>query len=227
MQVKQLKYLMLCFPLLYLGYGLFLAVQFGSRAEFINSVVNGLFLLVITGLLIKLAHLKNGLDFVWFSVFILYIFVLHHLVTYIAAGDFASSTYTGSFHIQKELINLEPFTTIENTFRQTLPTMPTVIQIIGNALMLAPLSFFLLYFKVVKRGSVAILIVFFTSCGIELIQFIQTTLVTGFSGLALPEGRSTDIDDVILNTLSGSVGVLCIYLVPAFRKRVKGKRKRK
>lgn len=138
---------MISFPLLYLSYGIFLAMRFGSRAEFINSVVNGLFLLIITIILIKMAQLKTGLDFIWFACFILYIFVLHHLVTYISAGDFASSTYTGKFHIQTELINLEPFTTIENTFRQTLPSMPTIVQIIGNALMLAPLSFFSALFQ--------------------------------------------------------------------------------
>ncbi|EUJ29138.1 hypothetical protein MFLO_11145 [Listeria floridensis FSL S10-1187] len=86
--------------------------------------------------------------------------------------------------------------------------------------------FFLLYFKVVKRGSIALFIVFLTSCGIEVVQLIQTTLVTGFSGMTLPSGRSTDIDDIILNTLSGSLGVLIIYLIPNFRKRI-GRKKRR
>lgn len=45
------------------------------------------------------------------------------------------------FPYSKEMINLIPFTTIENTFQQTLPTMPTIIQIFGNVLLLCPLSF--------------------------------------------------------------------------------------
>ncbi len=225
MQARNLKYLVLCLPVLYLGYGITLALQFGSRPELINSAANGLFLLIITFILTKKAVLKTSIDFVWFIVFILYVFVLHHLVTYIALGDFVSSTYTGNFYIQTDMINLKPFTTIENTVKQTLPTMPTIIQIVGNALLLAPLSFFLLYFKICKRASMAILVVFLTSCMIELVQFAQTTLITGFDGIMLPTGRSTDIDDVILNTLSGCLGVIVMYSVPTLRKRI-GKRKR-
>lgn len=225
MQARNLKYLVLSLPLLYLGYGITLALQFGSRPELINSAANGIFLFIITYILTKKAVLKTSIDFVWFIVFILYVFVLHHLVTYIAVGDFISSTYTGYFYIQTNMINLEPFTTIENTFRQTLPTMPTIIQIAGNALLLAPLSFFLLYFKICKRPSMAILVVFLTSCAIELIQLAQTTLITGFDGIMLPDGRSTDIDDVILNTLSGCLGVVVLYSIPALRKRI-GKKRR-
>ncbi|WP_163652571.1 VanZ family protein [Listeria sp. PSOL-1] len=221
MKLKKLKYLAICLPVLYLGYGLMLALQFSSKSELINSFSNGLFLFVITFLLIKFAKLKNGLDFIWFSVFILYIFILHHLVTYLAVGNFVNSTYTGAFHLQKALINLTPFTTIERTFHQTLPTMPTIVQIIGNAVMLAPLAFFLLYFKIIKSAWRAFIVVFFVSCVIELIQFGQTTLITGFSGMALPQERSTDIDDVILNTLSGGLGVIFFYLFPSFRKRIK------
>lgn len=225
MQARNLKYLVLSLPLLYLGYGITLALQFGSRPELINSTANGIFLFIITYILTKKAVLKTSIDFVWFIVFILYVFVLHHLVTYIAVGDFISSTYTGHFYIQTNMINLEPFTTIENTFRQTLPTMPTIIQIAGNALLLAPLSFFLLYFKICKRLGMAILVVFLTSCAIELIQLAQTTLITGFDGIMLPDGRSTDIDDVILNTLSGCLGVVVLYSIPALRKRI-GKKRR-
>ncbi|UOE75712.1 VanZ family protein [Parageobacillus thermoglucosidasius] len=40
------------------------------------------------------------------------------------------------------------------------------------------------------------------SIGIELIQFIENSLVYE---------RSTDIDDVILNTLGGAIGVISIF----------------
>ncbi|EEJ0015249.1 VanZ family protein, partial [Listeria innocua] len=146
------------------------------------------------------------------------------LVAYISIGDFVNSTYTGNFHIQKEMINLIPFTTIENTFQQTLPTMPTIIQIIGNVLLLCPLSFFLLYFKITSAAGKTILVIFLTSCGIELLQFAQTTMITGFESISLPPNRSTDVDDIILNTLSGLIGVLLAYAIPPVRKRINKRR---
>ncbi|EEI9986743.1 VanZ family protein, partial [Listeria innocua] len=134
MQVQKCRFFVLLLPVLYLLYGVSLALQFGNNADLINTITNSCILLLTTLILTKLAKLKNWIDFIWFCVFILYIFVLLHLVAYISIGDFVNSTYTGNFHIQKEMINLIPFTTIENTFQQTLPTMPTIIQIIGNVL---------------------------------------------------------------------------------------------
>ncbi|PZG36691.1 antibiotic resistance protein VanZ [Listeria ivanovii] len=224
MQVQKCRFFVLLLPALYLLYGVSLALQFGNNADLMNTIANSCLLFIATIILTKMAKLKNWLDFIWFCVFILYIFILLHLVAYISIGDFVNSTYTGDFHIQKEMINLIPFTTIENTFRQTLPTMPTIIQIIGNILLLFPLSFFLLYFKITDSGWKALLVVFLTSCGIELLQFVQTTMITGFESMSLPPDRSTDVDDIILNTLSGLFGVLLAYMIPPVRKRIKKRR---
>ncbi|MBC1425242.1 VanZ family protein [Listeria seeligeri] len=224
MQVQKCRFFVLLLPVLYLLYGVSLALQFGNNADLINTIANSCLLFIATIILTKMAKLKNWLDFIWFCVFILYIFILLHLVAYISIGDFVNSTYTGNFHIQKEMINLIPFTTIENTFTQTLPTMPTIIQIIGNVLLLSPLSFFLLYFKITKSGWKALLVVFLTSCGIELLQFVQTTMITGFESMSLPPDRSTDVDDIILNTLSGLIGVVLAYSIPQVRKRINKRR---
>ncbi|WP_343363830.1 VanZ family protein [Listeria seeligeri] len=224
MQVQKCRFFVLLLPVLYLLYGVSLALQFGNNADLINTIANSCLLFIATIILTKMAKLKNWLDFIWFCVFILYIFILLHLVAYISIGDFVNSTYTGNFHIQKEMINLIPFTTIENTITQTLPTMPTIIQIIGNVLLLSPLSFFLLYFKITKSGWKALLVVFLTSCGIELLQFVQTTMITGFESMSLPPDRSTDVDDIILNTLSGLIGFLLAYSIPQVRKRINKRR---
>ncbi|MBC2247801.1 VanZ family protein [Listeria seeligeri] len=224
MQVQKCRFFVLLLPVLYLLYGVSLALQFGNNADLINTIANSCLLFIATIILTKMAKLKNWLDFIWFCVFILYIFILLHLVAYISIGDFVNSTYIGNFHIQKEMINLIPFTTIENTITQTLPTMPTIIQIIGNVLLLSPLSFFLLYFKITKSGWKALLVVFLTSCGIELLQFVQTTMITGFESMSLPPDRSTDVDDIILNTLSGLIGVLLAYSIPQVRKRINKRR---
>jgi len=93
-------------------------------------------------------------------------------------------------------VNLEPFKTID--IYQALGK-----QILGNFVMLLPLGIYLplLYRKLRKAYSffAMLFICFLVSVCIELLQ-----LATSY--------RSTDIDDVILNTLGGGVGFL-IYLL--------------
>ncbi|WP_440590025.1 VanZ family protein [Listeria monocytogenes] len=101
---------------------------------------------------------------------------------------------------------------------------PTIIQIFGNVLLLCPLSFFMLYFKITSTAGKTLLVIFLTSCGIELLQFAQTTMITGFESISLPPKRSTDIDDIILNTLSGLIGILLAYALPSVRKRINKRR---
>ncbi|KGL43419.1 antibiotic resistance protein VanZ [Listeria newyorkensis] len=221
MKNDKIRCLVLLIPVLYMAYGIFLAIDFGSRAELINVILNGTILGACSIFIIWKATLRNTIDVIWLATFILYLFILHHLVTYISAGDILRSTYTGGFHIQQEMVNLVPFTTIENTVHQTLPTMPTIIQLLGNVLLLAPLTFFLLYFQITKRIGMTLLVALVVSTGIELVQFFQTTIITGFRGITLPENRSTDIDDIILNTLSGLLGILAALCIPSVRKRKK------
>ncbi|HEX6168310.1 MAG TPA: VanZ family protein [Chitinophagaceae bacterium] len=96
-------------------------------------------------------------------------------------------------------VNLEPFKTID--IYQTWGK-----QILGNFVMLLPLGIYLpLIYKRLRKAYyffAVLLICFFVAVGIELLQ-----LATSY--------RSTDIDDVILNTLGGCVGFL-IYLLIKF-----------
>jgi len=93
-------------------------------------------------------------------------------------------------------VNLQPFKTID--IYQTLGK-----QIVGNFVMLLPLGIYLplLYTRLRKAYSffAVLLICFLVSVCIELLQ-----LATSY--------RSTDIDDVILNTLGGGAGFI-IYLL--------------
>lgn len=221
MKNDKIRFLVLLIPFLYIAYGVYLAIDFSSESELINAITNGLILGGISLFITAKAIVRKHIDIIWLAVFILYLFVLHHLVTYISVGDIVNSTYTGAFHIQHEMVNLVPFTTIENTLHQTFVTMPTIIQLVGNVLLLAPLTFFLLYFQILKKIGPALLTAVLVSTGIELIQFLQTTIISGFAGLTLPENRSTDIDDIILNTLSGLIGVLAALCIPSVRKRMK------
>jgi glycopeptide antibiotics resistance protein len=103
-------------------------------------------------------------------------------------------------------VNFEPFKTIDiyNTFGK---------QIMGNFVMLLPLGIYLplLYRKLRTAVSFfAVLIIsFLVSVTIEILQ-----LATSY--------RSTDIDDVILNTLGACVGFLVYLLVKSIINSGKG-----
>ena len=94
-------------------------------------------------------------------------------------------------------VNLEPFKTID--IYQTWGK-----QILGNFVMLLPLGIYLplIYTRLRKANNffAVSLICFLVSVGIELLQ-----LATSY--------RSTDIDDVILNTLGGGAGFLIYQLI--------------
>ena len=96
-------------------------------------------------------------------------------------------------------VNLEPFKTIG--IYQTWGK-----QILGNFVMLLPLGIYLpLIYKRLRKASnffVVLLICFCVSVGIELLQ-----LATSY--------RSTDVDDVLLNTLGGGAGILIYQLIKA------------
>ena len=75
--------------------------------------------------------------------------------------------------------------------------------------MLIPCAFTLLYVKWVNSYKQAIGYSFLCTVGIEFIQFLQSILSSIFE---IGMGRSSDIDDVILNTIGSVVGVGCYFL---------------
>ncbi len=96
----------------------------------------------------------------------------------------------------RERVNLEPFL----MFKQFALSSK---QVIGNAVMLLPLGIFLpLMFRRLSGFFAVFFISLFTAVSIELMQ-----LITSF--------RSTDIDDVILNTSGAIVGYILYRLVTA------------
>lgn len=92
-----------------------------------------------------------------------------------------------------------------------------LFQIAGNAFMLTPFAFALLYFKWAKSNKQAIWYSFLCTVGIEFVQFLQSILVSMFE---IGMGRSSDIDDVILNTIGAVVGVGCYFLWVKIKKLV-------
>jgi glycopeptide antibiotics resistance protein len=84
-----------------------------------------------------------------------------------------------------------------------------LFQIAGNAFMLTPFAFALLYFQWAKSNKQSIWYSFLCTVLIEFVQFFQSILGSIF-GIGM--GRSSDIDDVILNTIGAVVGVGCYFL---------------
>jgi glycopeptide antibiotics resistance protein len=67
----------------------------------------------------------------------------------------------------------------------------------------------MLYFKWAKSNKQAIVYSLLCSIGIEFVQFFQSIFALLFE---IVRGRSSDIDDVILNTLGAFIGVGCYIL---------------
>src|SRR6188768_16619 len=132
--------------------------------------------------------------------FFIYVFAVLQLTGYfILFKEISSHDWWDKMNHRIEThdrVNLEPFKTIDiyQTFGK---------QVLGNFVMLLPLGIYLplIYKRQRKAYSffVILLISFFVSVGIELLQ-----LATSYC--------STDIDDVILNTLGGGAGFI-IYLL--------------
>ncbi|MBT2757574.1 VanZ family protein [Mesobacillus foraminis] len=108
--------------------------------------------------------------------------------------------------------NFIPFQSISNYLSGPHFTV-AVKNILGNILLLAPLGFFLNYYK---RGPISlmllILIGFFSSLSVELSQLLISSIL-GFTY------RSFDVDDLILNTIGFTLGFIIFHifqrLIPA------------
>ncbi|MFE8695989.1 VanZ family protein [Cytobacillus sp. FJAT-53684] len=99
-------------------------------------------------------------------------------------------------HMERGGINLTPFATIYGLLTNA-NFMFSLRNIVGNILLFIPLGFSIpLRFKVNKFWKV-ILLGFFTSCLVEVIQLFTSI-------------RSFDVDDLILNTIGAIIG-LALY----------------
>jgi glycopeptide antibiotics resistance protein len=132
--------------------------------------------------------------------FFIYVFAVLQLTGYfILFKEISSHDWWDKMNdriVRLDRVNLKPFKTID--IYQTLGK-----QILGNFVMLLPLGIYLpllhTRFRKIYNFFVVLVICFLVSVGIELLQ-----LATSY--------RSTDIDDVILNTLGGGTG-FTIYLL--------------
>ena len=111
-------------------------------------------------------------------------------------------------------VNLVPFKTIieyiQKIFTSLLDTSTIFLNLFGNIACLMPLALFIpILFKKVDNTKKFLISILCVTLGIELIQFIT------FTG-------SCDIDDVILNTIGGFIGILLFRILHlTFKDKVK------
>jgi len=175
-----------------------------SGASFKRVAGLGLSILILFAWIIFVTVRRKQNNFLHVTVqasFFIYVFAVLQLTGYfILFKEVSSHGWWDKMNQRIEThdrVNLELFKTID--IYQTWGK-----QILGNFVMLLPLGIYLpLIYKRLRKTYnffVVLLICFLVSVGIELLQ-----LATSY--------RSTDIDDVLLNTLGGGVGFLIYQLI--------------
>lgn len=199
------KYVLLAVPIFLYGQGVLFYFQSNSSL-FGQSLVNLVTIIILLSFLLKQTHFHHVLDWIVGTAFVLYFCVLYHQTVefewYFSNIHYSPEDISSVFNF----VNLMPLTGILEVLRYN-PN--ATFQILGNLMMLAPLAFAMLYFKWTTSYKRVFLYAFLCSVGIEVFQFFQTIISTVFS---LGIGRSTDIDDIILNTLGAGIGIGVYHL---------------
>lgn len=195
---KNVKCFIILIPTFYFLIPLILKFNYDSsflRIKFIELYINCIPITVCVILLIKKAIVNNFYKLVVLTAFIVYLCSLHQVVTFIPVWHYLEGRVISS---TTPLLNLVPFKTILES---------QITQLMGPLLMLTPLAFALMSLSILKSKKKTIMVTMLISIGIELIQFIENSTGSAF----LLYARSSNIDDVILNTLGGVIGIY-IYL---------------
>ncbi|HZH58235.1 MAG TPA: VanZ family protein [Metabacillus sp.] len=202
------KYILLFFPLIFFGDSLLF--YFSDVNFYLPIIFQVIANITITTLclifLLKHTRLKNVFDWFIGTCFSIYFCVFYHNT--VENLFFIESLRYSIENIGYILIsvNLIPIKGVIDVLRYNPSAL---FQIVGNIIMLTPLTFVMLYFKWARSYKQAIWYSFICTIGIEFIQFSQNILALVFN---LGMGRSADIDDVILNSLGAVIGVGC-YIV--------------
>ncbi len=132
--------------------------------------------------------------FVLYGVFVCYIILLIKalLLSRVSLLDLFSGQ-----NMDYRSVNIIPFRSIMEVFTASSGTVKTFSfgNVIGNILIFIPLGLYLPLLKREKRVAVSLLIVLIVSLTVEVVQ--------GIFGIG-----TADIDDVILNSLGGWIGIL-------------------
>ncbi|APH04954.1 VanZ family protein [Bacillus weihaiensis] len=202
------KYILLFIPIIFYAPSLFTYYEgIDSHWIYVMKIVVNLFTVSIClGLILKVTTLHNVMNWLIAASFVIYFIVLYQ------------QTIFNQFYFDRVEFNPENLSFLFNSVNviplrgiiEVIQNSPNAIfQIVGNLIMLTPFAFCMMYFKWAKKMKSAIIYSFFISLFIETIQFIQHVLGLLFN---IGFGRSTDMDDIILNTLGAVGGIGCYYI---------------
>jgi glycopeptide antibiotics resistance protein len=94
---------------------------------------------------------------------------------------------------------------LENWSQFTGPEKSEIYKdVLGNIIIFIPFPFLLVFLLGFKSYRRLLFLSFISSMGVELIQFIMNV------GVA-------DIDDILFNTLGGTLGIIMLYIIAQFR----------
>lgn len=99
---------------------------------------------------------------------------------------------------ESDIVVLTPFESIKDMWYYAT-TEAIINSIVMNIVLFIPISFFL--YCLIKRGILTVLLCLVLSIFIETTQYL------------LPIGRVTSVDDVMLNSIGGIIGVFFGYLI--------------
>lgn len=147
---------------------------------------------------------KKTIDFLLYGNFIFYVVLL------LTITIFKYVSPIGLFDNDREFyrsVNLIPFKTISEYISGSVDVSKSIIwdNILGNLCLFIPFGIYLLHFYKNHKAIHYIIMIVLTSIAIELIQYILSL-------------GATDIDDVILNSLGGVIGVLLYRMIDALMK---------
>ncbi len=141
---------------------------------------------------VKKHHVKWRRGFKWISIGLFALYIIYALNLLVFGALYR-------VHDGMRRVNLIPFKTILNYVDEEVYYTPMILfnNLAGNVLVFMPLGFFLpLFFKKMRHPGPLILVSFCCTLLVESTQFI---LAVG----------TFDVDDLMLNTLGGWVGLLC------------------
>lgn len=123
----------------------------------------------------------------------------------VLVGIFSQTIVPKSAHVPSYTtgVNLELFRVVEETYNAIIYLgfwQPFYINFLGNIILFMPIGFLLpLLFKKMEFFLYPILV------GLGISLFIET--------MQLPQSRSSDVDDLWLNTLGAFLGYLCYFFI--------------
>lgn len=134
-----------------------------------------------------------------YTIFIFYIFLVLHIILFKSTSPLE---LFGNRRAMLRSANLVPFSTINGYFYGHFDVSKSISfkNIVGNIILFVPLGIYLPLFRLQKKDRIHLFYISTISLSLELMQYIF------YIG-------TFDIDDILLNSLGGFIGILLYKLL--------------